>query len=330
MQTPRIRIETLPPPPGIIASLRTGFDTISGNIRVILLPVAFDLLLWLGPHLSIAKIMQPVLEQINSLATSNGVKADDINTYLKSYAQFFQQFNLLGVFRTFPIGVFSLMSGKMPTLSPLGTPAVIQIDSPDHLLELIFLLTFAGWMFGALYFRSVAAVVTPELLPGRRRAILQSLLYFLIWSLLSWTLGVPLLLIIYLCFAINALIGYGVLLVLGFLSMWLIVPVFFSPHGMFIKKQNAIGSIVGSFQMIRFTLPTCSLFVLTVFLIGAGLNFLWATPADDSWLALVGILGHGFITTALLAASFTYYRDINVWLQTVLGRLRAAAPIQPV
>jgi hypothetical protein len=330
MQTPRIQTETLPPPPGIFTALRTGFDTISGHITVILLPAVLDVLLWLGPHLSVDNIMQPVLQQIVSLLTSSGVKPDQINTSLKSYTQLFQQYNLIGVIRTFPIGVFSLMSAKMPILSPLGTPLVIQIDSLDHLVELIFLFTVAGWIFGALYFRSVAALISPELLPGPRRAVLQSLLYFLIWSLLSWTIGLPLFLFIYLFFVINPLIGYAILLVLGFLSMWLIVPVFFSVHGIFIKKQNAVASILGSFQMIRFTLPTCSLFMMIVFLIAAILNFLWGSPADNSWLTLVGILGHAFITTALLAASFAYYRDINAWLQTVLGRLRAAAPVQPV
>jgi hypothetical protein len=43
-------------------------------------------------------------------------------------------------------------------------------------------------------------------------------------------------------------------------------------------------------------------------------------------MALVGIAGHAFITTSLLAASFIYYRDMQVWLQTVLDRLKANIP----
>jgi hypothetical protein len=37
---------------------------------------------------------------------------------------------------------------------------------------------------------------------------------------------------------------------------------------------------------------------------------------------LVGITGHAFISTALLAASFIYYRDINDWLKVVLDMLK--------
>ncbi len=328
MQEPSVQTETLPPPPGIIGSLRTGFDTIAIHITAILMPLALDLLLWLGPHLSVDRLSQPVLENFGSMAANNGFTAGDVQTGLDLYRGFFQQFNLFGMLRTFPIGVSSLMSGKLPVQSPLGAPVILQIDTFDHLLGLILLLTLVGWTLGALYFRWIAVLVMPEASAATGYALTQTLLYSLVWSLLSWTVGLPVFLFFYLIFTISPLLGEGVLLLLGFLSMWLIVPIFFSPHGMFVRKQNALASILSSFQMARFTLPTSSLFVLTVFLIGIGLNFLWSIPASDSWLALVGILGHAFITTALLASSFVYYHDMTVWLQTVLARMRARIPTQ--
>lgn len=74
--------------------------------------------------------------------------------------------------------------------------------------------------------------------------------------------------------------------------------------------------------MARFTLPTSGLFILAVFLLSTGLNYLWSVPPDDSWMVLVGIAGHAFIRTALLSASFVYYRDMNAWLQTVFEKLK--------
>jgi hypothetical protein len=41
---------------------------------------------------------------------------------------------------------------------------------------------------------------------------------------------------------------------------------------------------------------------------------------------LVGIAGHAFVSTALLAASFIYYRDINAWLSVVLDQLQKRSP----
>ncbi len=328
MQAPRPEVQTIPPPPGIIGSLRAGFDAIASHVAVILMPLGLDLLLWLGPRLSMDRLVQPALQQIATLAASSGTQADTVQSWMDIYQQFFSEFNLLVILRTFPIGVFSLMSGRVPAQTPLGNPGVVEVSSAGVLLVLMVLLTVTGWLLGGLYFHWVATLVVREA-PAPARSIAQTLLYSSIWAVLTWLIGVPLLFVMGILFSINALIGEGALLLLAFLSWWLIVPVFFSPHGIFVKRQNALASFVGGFQMTRFTLPVTSLFVLTIVLIGIGLNLLWSVPAVDSWLALVGFMGHAFITTALLASSFVYYHDMTGWLQTVLARLRAGAPAQP-
>ncbi|HUH98457.1 MAG TPA: hypothetical protein VLZ89_13915 [Anaerolineales bacterium] len=319
-------METLPPPPGIIGSLRTGFDTVAAHIPAILPPLVLDLLLWLGPHLSLNQLMQPVLAEFQSFASTAGISASDLKNAMDMYTQFFQQFNLLGILRTFPIGVPSLMSGEMPTRSPFGAPAIWQVDSLGHLFGLLILLTICGWIFGGLYFQWVASLIVPDLSAATGRAVLQTVLYSFLWLLLAWMIGVPVALLLYILFAINSLLGEGALLILGFLSMWLIVPFFFSSFGIYLRKQNVLLSFLSGLQMTRFALPGSSLFVLTMLVIGAGLNFLWTVPDNASWLTLVGILGHAFIMTALLASSLVYYRDTTAWLQTVLERLRATTP----
>jgi len=100
------------------------------------------------------------------------------------------------------------------------------------------------------------------------------------------------------------------------------MPVFFSAHGIFILQLDAFRSILGSLRMVRFTLPNTGLFLLVFVLINTGLNFLWNTPTQNSWWMLVGIAGHAFVSTALLAGSFIYYRDINAWLAVVLEQLQ--------
>ncbi len=329
MQARNIDAKTLPPPPGIIGSLRAGFDVTAGHIYAILFPALLDVLLWLGPRLSIDQLVQPFLKEVGVMAANNGLKPEDISSALTMYQQFFQQFNLLAILRTFPIGIFSLMSGKSPTLTPLGLPSIVEIASLGRFLGSAFLLTLIGWVLGGLYFRWVASLATLANTPGTLRTVVQTLLYSMIWLFVSWTLGLPAFFLIYIIFVINSVVGEIVLLILGFISVWLVVPIFFSPHGMFVRKQNAFASIISSFQLARFTLPTSSLFVLIIFLVGFGLNFLWAIPAGNSWLALVGILGHAFIMTSLLASSFVYYHNMSTWLQTVLARLRGDVPTQP-
>jgi Ni,Fe-hydrogenase I cytochrome b subunit len=100
------------------------------------------------------------------------------------------------------------------------------------------------------------------------------------------------------------------------------MPVFFSAHGIFALRLDAFRSILNSLRMVRYTLPNTGLFLLAFLLINEGMNFLWRTPQQASWWMLVGIAGHAFVSTALLAASFIYYHDINAWLTVVFEQLQ--------
>ena len=329
------KIETLPPPPGVVGSLKAGFDAIASNLTVILLPLALDLLLWLGPRLRVDRLIEIIFDEMSRYASFSGIPSAELKTLQDNSAlliEQFQQYNLMSVLRTFPIGVFSLMSGAMPNQTPLGDPSIIiQIDSVFILLGWVVLLTLIGWICGGLFFRWVSLVVTdtPQSTENRfGQSIAQTMLLSVIYFILAIMIGTPVLIVLALVITASPLLAQGMLLILGLLSMWLIVPVFFTPHGIFMRQQNVFSSIYASLRMARFTLPTSSLFVLSVLLIAFGLNFLWNIPSSDSWMTLIGIAGHAFITTSLLAASFIYYRDMQVWLQTVLEKLKANIPTQ--
>jgi hypothetical protein len=70
------------------------------------------------------------------------------------------------------------------------------------------------------------------------------------------------------------------------------------------------------------TLPTTSLLLLVILVISEGLDVLWGVPLSTSWLTLVGIAGHAFISSSLLAATFIYYRDADLWVQQVLQQAK--------
>lgn len=328
------KIETLPPPPGVVRSLKAGFDAIASNLSVILLPLALDMLLWLGPRMRVDRLFQLTFEEMSRYAKYSGIPAADLKSSQENSAlimEQLQQFNLLSALRTFPIGVFSLMSGSMPSQTPLGSPSIIHVNSVFALLGWIVLLILVGWMCGGLFFRWVSLVVidSPQPVESRfGRSVTQTILLSIVYLILVIMLGVPMIVLLNLVFAAHQLLAQGLLFIFALLSMWLIVPLFFTPHGIFLHRQNAFSSIFASLKMARFTLPTSSLFVLSVLLMAFGLNFLWNIPSPDSWMLLLGIAGHAFITTSLLAASFIYYRDMQVWLQNVLEKLKTNLPTQ--
>ena len=328
------KIETLPPPPGVIGSLRAGFDAIASNPSVILLPLILDLFLWLGPRLRVSQILVNIYEEMSSLWELVGISPLNLETSQDNSVLLLEQlqnFNLLSVLRTFPIGIFSLMSGTMPSQTPLGAPSIFKIDSEFAFLGWIVLLTLTGWLLGGMFFHWVSITVIDPSQPGERhfvKSILQSLLLSVLYFIMAIFFGTPALTMLVLILIAKPVLAQVMLLILALLSMWLIVPLFFSPHGIFMRRQNAFLSIYTSLRMARFTMPTSSLFVLSVLLIAFGLNYLWNIPSPDSWMTLVGIAGHAFVTTSLLAASFIYYRDMQVWLQTVLEKLKGNIPTQ--
>jgi hypothetical protein len=175
-----------------------------------------------------------------------------------------------------------------------------------------------------LYFRWVSGTVLGEHEAGigPLRAVLQTLLLSIIWMVMLIAVSIPIMVLLTMLMLISPALASGAAFLMLVFSFWLVVPLYFTPHGIFIRKQNAFSSIYTSLRMARFTLPTSAMFVFSVFILSTGLNYLWSVPSSNSWMLVIGIAGHAFITTALLAASFVYYRDMNAWLQLVFENLQ--------
>lgn len=319
----------IPPPPGVIGAIKAGLDTISAHVSVILLPLALDVFLWLGPRLSVKNILGALYEQGLAYNRSNGFSVETFTKNEAQWNEFLQQLNVLGFLRTFPVGVSSLMQMRMPVTTPFGAQNVIEVGSWFSLIGWIFLLTLLGWTIGAVYFRSVSRLVSsPVVAPLFGRAIGQSLLYSIGCTIIAFIIGMPIIVILILLSQLGPAVMQTGLFVFMLFASWVVVPLFFTPHGIFMRGDNALHSTLTSLRMSRFILPSASMFVLALFLTAQGLNILWSVPPDDSWMLLVGIAGHAFVTTALLAASFIYYRDMNAWLNIVAERMKTSAPRQ--
>ncbi len=320
-----VKEENLAPPPGVISSLKAGFDLTANHLSILLMPVLLDLFLWFGPRLSVNRLLGIMSEQLKQLGQQDLAPAAElaqIQASLKTLMDL--DINLFSLLRTLPIGVSSLMTQAPTHATPLGSPTINYLENAFVLIFWIFALTVLGWVLGSLYFTWVAKVSLGNEAHDLRwaaRSIIQSFLLSILWTVIFMVVGTPLLIVFSLFAQISPNITEFAIIFLLLFAMWLIVPIFFSAHGIFARNENLIRSIISSFHLSRYSLPTSSFFVLGVILLSQGFNTLWLVPEPGSWMMLVGILGHAFITTALLAASFIYYSDMYIWLETLFEKL---------
>lgn len=302
-----------PPPPGAVNALVNGFNAIANNVGVILFPIALDVFLWLGPRLKADALLSPALDLAKEMPANEQAKA-----FMSMFSEFSSGFNLFSVLRTFPMGVFSLMNVNLALKSPLGNRLELDPVTLPASFLLILLLTFAGWVGGSLYYRSVAHVVVKEKSPGILRAVFQGVLLSGLWLIFSMIMYLPVVILLVILALFNDIVKMLILLFLSVPASWLLIAVFYSGHGVFVNTQNAFVSLWRSFRLVRYSLPTVGWFSILVIVISQGMDMLWRIPPATSWMALVGIFGHAFVSTSLLAASFFYYRDMNIWIESAL------------
>jgi hypothetical protein len=319
---------TLPSPPRLIQSLTTGFDIVANHIGLILFPIFLDLFLWFGPRLSVKRLVDEIFSQIVAMpemGMPDTVELLRLNQEI--WMTVTERLNLFSFIRAYPIGVPSLMVSIQPVQTPVGEQIVWELFSLANLLLVFAGIVSIGLLAGTTYFLLLGQVTVPDsfnLRASLRKfpwALLQTVLMTGFLFVIIGALSLPgscLLSVL----ALGGLSGgsVGLFIAAGFM-IWLIFPLFFTPHGVFYYRKNVWLSIRDSIRISRYTLPTTVLFFLSAILINEGLDILWRTPAETSWFTLIGVAGHGYVTTSLLAASFVFYRDASVWVDRVVQQL---------
>jgi len=316
---------TLPPAPNLIGAIRSGFDAITNHLLLILFPIFLDLLLWFGFRIKLTGLINSTIEQLFQVSASQDPSLVELlQPMQETWAGFAEKFNLLVFLRSYPVGITSLIVDKLPLTSPLGTLGSWEIGSVGGVFLAFVVISLIGIAFGTLYFQVVAQAAVigdvswQEAISGWPRASLQMFFLAILWTVVFLVITIPGSLLLSLVILSGVTYGQCALLIFTGVVFWLILPLVFSPHGIVLDQKSFFESVKTSVNLTRKTLPSTVLFVLAVFLLSKGLDILWLRPTETSWLLLVGILGHAFITTGLLASSFVYYRDALRWMREMV------------
>ncbi len=229
-------------------------------------------------------------------------------------------FNLFSLLRVFPIGIPSLMTGMSPIKTPLGMASTIEVTSSIQAVATWGFFSITGLILGFVYFyaisRSTGNNEKPISLATSINSFIQVCLLTVACIAAIMIFLFPTLLMVTLLSLISVSLGQIVLLLVFLIMVWFLMPLVFSPHGVFVNQQSLGKSITTSIRLVRNFLPGTGLFILTALLLYQGLNLLWGMAPDSSWVTVFGIFGHAFISTGLIASSFVYYRKGLVWMES--------------
>jgi hypothetical protein len=131
----------------------------------------------------------------------------------------------------------------------------------------------------------------------------------LIFLLIVAILYIPLIMVGTILFLINSTLGSFALLAGLFLIAWVVIALSMAPYGIVLNGRPLLRAVVESLRLVQANLPSVIYLLFSVFLIGALLDWLLFAVENGTWLSLVNIVGHAFVSTALIAALFIFYRD---------------------
>ena len=313
----------VPPAPNLFTALRIGFDAIANHVVIILFPIALDLLLWMGPRLRLTRLIRTFVDQLVAVySVQDEQMAEVMRAGQEVWLVIAERFNLLTALRTYPVGIPSLFASQLSENNPFGRPVSFEVLGFGWVVFSWLLLTAIGLALGSLYLGVVSQVTLQGKIAWREtfqdwpRSTVQVFYLAIFWGVLAFVLSLPASFFLSLSF-LGIPIAQCMLLIYASIVFWLIIPLFFSPHGIFVLRQTMRNSLRTSVNMSRKTMAITMPFILIIVLISVGTNYLWTTPGTDSWWMVIGVLGHAFVTTALIAASFVYFRDAERWTSRV-------------
>jgi len=310
--------------PNIIQAMLAGFNTIANKPYLMLFPIMLDLFLWFGPAWRVANYFQPLIQSLAKLpGLENPEYAEAIKNFQAIWQEIILNFNLALSLRTLPIGVPSLMVSKPAFINPLGKPLIFNLGTDLQIMGFWFLFLIIGYILGSLYFKNISGSIIEinqqNTFKPFIRTFFQIILMPVLLIIILLILSIPLFFLITLVTLISPAISQFILIAIALALIWTLMPLIFTPHAIFLYKQNLIAAMMTSISVVKTTMGKTAWFILMSFVLIEGMDYLWRTPSADNWFLLVGIFGHAFIVTAVTASSFHFFIDATKFAQSIVN-----------
>jgi hypothetical protein len=303
------------PPVGVIESLTAGFETVAGHLVLLILPLLLDLLLWVGPRLSMRPALMEYYQDVwlPALTSFDG----EVQEAFEGMSQ-----TILTTAQELPdtylpqFGIPTLMAGREAMPLPFDfQPPLWEVQHPAGLVGINCGALAVSLALGSVY----VALIASRIRTGRiaLKSMLSHLPAQLMWiGVLAVCIPIVLL-IIYLPFAMLAM---GLSLLSGVVGMlfdwigrllvlWIGLFLIFTIHGILLNDRNAFGALWDSIRVVQWNMSATLLLIMLIVLLNMALSYVWSMAPAGSWLAPVAIVGNAFISTGLITATFVFFKD---------------------
>lgn len=304
---------------GVIDAVSAGLDAVLRHPWLLLIPLALDLFLWIGPRIqapALYRLFEPTLRQmLTEMPSTEGRLA--VQELSKLLNTFFTQFNLFSWLSVGLVGVPVVNAGIDSTLKLVtgGLPIIWQLGELDGYLLLMALFTGIGLFISGLFWAMLGGYVRGNPFDAGRwlkdsLTIWKRLVFLLFLLIAAVVLAIfPASMIMFTVGMFSSGLASLVPALLMAAGLWVIFLGVFTPHGIALHHLPLGRAVNVSILIVRANfMPTVGLVAIIV-AISIGMNLIWGALAVDSWLRLIAMIGNAIIGTSLIIASLFYYRN---------------------
>lgn len=302
-------------PIGVFKSLALGFEKIAAQPLLVVPSLLLDLLLWLGPHLTIPEVFRRVAETMTIPVGAEAFLVDQIQLLRDGVLELGNRVNLVSLIASLPVGMPSLMSGVHPVSTPLGEGLKVPIANPFLIFVSILLLGTVGQAFGAQVHLWVAQTMAPrEELANRWKAMLKLVLLAALAFGMTFVIVMGFSVFAVLLALLLPLFGF-IVAFLGFsFIFWAFIYLIFTPHGIIRYRLGIVRAMIESATLVRWNLIPVVGYLILAYGISWLTNQVWVLPGETTWYMVLAIIGHAFVSVTLLAGSYAFYQDRRQWM----------------
>ncbi|MBI4328233.1 MAG: hypothetical protein HY685_00025 [Chloroflexi bacterium] len=287
---------------GVVETLTAGFSIVNRQVALVALPVAVDLVLWLGPKVS----LRPLLEKFSPGALESQQATAEGATEMGALVETLGGTNVMALLSwLLPSAVGTAPGGVQ------GGSVALAIGDVGGAALAIPLLMGTGIILAALWLAAIATALrlgrfelpayVNSLRPGVGRY--GSYLILLLGAVFG---GVSVTVV---ATAIHPALGSIAFFLMVPLALALYIYLFFAISAIFIGGFSPLRAMGASIRLFQSSFWPSLGFVGLVTTVTLGMGLVWGQLAAFPWGVAIAIAGNSYIATGLTASVMVYYLD---------------------